>query len=57
MCHDPLLGKTSNDVFILIGPQEIVPDHIPVDWTKEPSAMRSVLDDGLSGDSLRATRW
>jgi len=57
MRHDPPLGKTSNDVFILIGPQEIVPDHIPVDWTKEPSAMRSVLDDGLSGDSLRATRW
>jgi len=55
MCHAPLLQKTLKDVFILMGPQEIVPDHIPVDQTKEPSAIRKVLDDVLSGDNLHAT--
>lgn len=56
MRHEPPLGNTSKDVRILVGPQEIVPIHTPVDGTNELSAIRSVLEDGLSGESLLAIR-
>lgn len=54
--HDPPLGKTSKLVWTCTGPHVNVPVQTPVDGTRDPSAMRRVLVDVLSGDRRRAIR-